>query len=80
MRKNTIINYQVNLKGGYGARLSETFNTFEEALDAIEETTRQQITDGYTPDEYYVTLYVYTKVVDDNGDIISESSTTTRIY
>ncbi len=79
MKTTTQITYEVYLKGWHGAKLAETFTAQDEAVQAIKEARQQQIDAGYKPDNYYIVLCMHTITRDDDGDMISESTTRCRL-
>lgn len=71
--------YEAVMVGGYGCKLLNTYNSKEEALKDIEETNKRVVERGYRADEYYVMRCHCVKLVEDNGDVITEVVTREKV-
>ena len=63
----------------FGCKLSNTYSSKREAQKAITETNINAVKQGYQPDEYYIMLCNLVRMIDDNGDVVSETVTRVRV-
>lgn len=71
--------YEVVLVGGYGAKLEKTYATQKDANQAATETNMRAIDNGYGPSKYYIMYCTIVRLIEDNGDVVSETITRTRV-
>lgn len=71
--------YEAVMEGGFGAKLANTYDSKFKALRAIAETNKRVEARGYKTDKYFVVLCHVIRVVDDNGDLVSEVVTRERV-
>ena len=60
-------------------RLADSFNSFEEAKAARDNSVRLQESLGYVPTRFIITRTIWSRMFDDNGDFYSETSDTVRM-
>ena len=67
--------YEAVMVKGYGAKLDGKYDNKRAAAKAIAECIARVIERGYKPDEYYVMMCTCIRMIDDQGDTISETIT-----
>lgn len=71
--------YEAVMVRGFGAKLADTFNSMEEVALAIKKATDREIEMGYKPSRYFIVRCDMARIVDDNGDVVSETITRVRM-
>ena len=71
--------YEAVMVRGFGAKLADTFNSMEEVALAIKKATDREIEMGYKPSRYFIVRCDMARIVDDNGDVVSETVTRVRM-
>lgn len=70
--------YEVVFVQSYGAKLENTFYNKREAQKAIKEFKERQVQRGNKPSECFILLCNIVRLIDDNGDVVSETVTKVR--
>lgn len=71
--------YEVVFARSYGAKLDNTFYSKREAQKAIKEYKERQVQRGNKPSECFILLCNVVRMMDDNGDTVSETVTKVRV-
>lgn len=71
--------YEAVQVGGYGCKLNNTYASKREAQKAIAEANLRVIERGYGADEYYIMYCSIVRLIEDNGDVVSETITRVRV-
>jgi hypothetical protein len=71
--------YEAIMVGGRGCKLSGTYDSQREAQKAIKEANAKAVECGYKADEYFIVLCSIVRMIDDNGDMVSETITKARV-
>ena len=71
--------YEAVMARGFDAKLADTFNSMEEVALAIKKGTEREIEMGYKPSRYFIMRCDMARIVDDNGDVVSETITRVRM-
>lgn len=71
--------YEVVYVGGYGCKLKNTYASKKDALKAAMEANIRSIENGYGPSKYYIMYCTIVRLIEDNGDVVSETITRTRV-
>lgn len=71
--------YEAMMVRGFGAKLADTFNSMEEVTLAIKKVTDREIEMGYKPSRYFIVRCDMTRIIDDNGDVVSETVARVRM-
>lgn len=71
--------YEAVMIRGYGARLDGNFSNKREAKAAIKASKEKQKAAGYKPSEYFIVMCSCVRMIDKNGDTISETIVKTRV-
>lgn len=71
--------YEVVQVGGYGCKLCGTYNNKREALKDIKEVNERAAAQGYKVENYYIMMCICVRMIEDNGDVVSESTTRVRV-
>lgn len=71
--------YEAVMVRGFGAKLADTFNSMEEVALAIKKGTEREIEMGYKPSRYFIVRCDMARIVDDDGDVVSETITRVRM-
>lgn len=81
MELRTVCNtwYEAIMVHGYGCKLYGTWDNKKEAYQAIKEANDRAVERGYKADEYYIMLCNLVRMIDDNGDVVSETITKARV-
>lgn len=81
MELRTVCNtwYEAIMAHGYGCKLYGTWDNKREAQQAIKEANDRAVERGYKADEYYIMLCNVVRMIDDNGDVVSETITKARV-
>lgn len=65
--------YEAVMVRGFGAKLADTFNSMEEVTLAIKKGTEREIEMGYKPSRYFIVRCNMARIVDGDGDVVSET-------
>jgi hypothetical protein len=71
--------YEIVLVGGYGAKLNNSYASKQAAEKAAIETNLRAVQNGYGPSKYYIMYCTIVRLMEDNGDCVSETITRTRV-
>lgn len=71
--------YEAVMVRGFGAKLADTFNNMEEVALAIKKVTDREIEMDCEPSRYFIVRCDMARIVDDNGDVVSETVTRVRM-
>ena len=71
--------YEVVLVGGYGAKLENSYASKHAADNAAIEANLRAVQHGYGPSKYYIMYCTIVRLLEDNGDVVSETITRTRV-
>ena len=71
--------YEAVMARGFGAKLADTFNSMEEVALAIKKGTEREIEMGYKPSRYFIVSCDMARIVDGEGDVVSETITRVRM-
>lgn len=71
--------YEAVMVRGFGAKLADTFNSMEEVALAIKKGTEREIEMGYKPSRYFIVRCDMARIVDGDGDVVSETITRVRM-
>lgn len=71
--------YEAVQIGGFGCKLKNTYASKRETQKAIAEANIRAIERGYGPDEYHIVLCTIVRLIEDNGDVVSETITRVRV-
>lgn len=71
--------YEAVMIRGFGAKLADTFNSMEEVALAIKKGTEREIEMGYKPSRYFIVRCDMARIVDGDGDVVSETITRVRM-
>lgn len=70
--------YEAVMVGGYGCKLHGTYDSKREVQKAIKESNARVVERGYKADEYFIVLCHCVRLIDDKGDVVSETITRVR--
>lgn len=70
--------YEAVMVNSYGAKLENTYYTKRDIQKAIKETNQREVERGYNASEYFILLCNCVRLIDDNGDVVSETITKVR--
>jgi hypothetical protein len=70
--------YEVVYVGGYGAKLDHSFATMRDAQKAILIEQAKALECNRAPVKYHIMHCVICRMVEDNGDVVSETIIRTR--
>ena len=79
VRTVTSTRYEAVMIRGFGAKLADTFNSMEEVALAIKKGTEREIEMGYKPSRYFIVRCDMARIVDGDGDVVSETITRVRM-
>ena len=79
LRTVTGIWYEIALVNGHGAKLDKDYASKQAAERAIMETNLKAMQHGYGPSKYYIMYCTIVRLMEDNGDVVSETITKTRV-
>lgn len=71
--------YEAVQIGGYGCRLNGTYESKREVQKAIKEANVRAKDWGYKEEEYNIMLCHCVRMIEDNGDVVSETITKVRV-
>lgn len=71
--------YEVVFVQSYGAKLDNTFYSKREAQKEIKEYKERQVQRGNKPSECFILMCNVVRMMDDNGDTVSETVTKVRV-
>lgn len=71
--------YEAVMIGGYGCKLSGTYDSKRETQKAIKESNARAVERGYKADSYFIVMCSCVRMVEDNGDVVSETITRVRV-
>jgi hypothetical protein len=71
--------YEAVMVKGYGAKLDGQYNNKRDAAKAISNCIARVIERGYKPDEYFVMMCTCIRMIDSNGDVVSETIARVRV-
>lgn len=71
--------YEAVMVRGFGAKLADTFNSMEEVALVIKKGTEREIEIGYKPSRYFIVRCDMARIVDGDGDVVSETITRVRM-
>ena len=72
--------YEVAAPNGFSWRLDGHYQTADEALEAGKASDERQKALGYKPTPWIVTKTMWSRTLDDNDVLISESSATVTVH
>lgn len=61
------------------SRLMDYFDTYEEAIEAMDRAKKKEVASGYTPTTYIIIKIVWTHIFEDNGMFYSSTEQVVRI-
>lgn len=71
--------YEAVMIGGYGCKLYGTYNSKAETEIAVKEANNRAVERGYKADKYFIMRCSCVRLIEDNGDVVSETTTRTRV-
>lgn len=71
--------YEAVMVGGYGCKLCGNYDNKRDAQKAIKESSAKAVERGYKADKYYVMMCNCVRMIEDNGDVVSETITRVRV-
>lgn len=71
--------YEAVMIGGYGCKLSGTYDNKREVQKAIKASNERAVEQGYKADKYFIMMCSCVRMVEDNGDVVSETITRIRV-
>lgn len=71
--------YEVVMVGGYGCKLPGLYNSKREAQKAIKVSNEKAVQQGYEEDKYFIMMCSCVRMIEDNGDVVSETIARVRV-
>ena len=71
--------YEAVMVGGYGCKLYGTYDNKREAQKAIKTSNEKAVQQGYKADDYFIMMCSCVRMIEDNGDVVSETITKARV-
>ena len=71
--------YEAVMVGGYGCKLNRTYDNKRDVQKAIKESNARAVERGYKADNYFIMMCSCVRMIEDNGDVVSETITRVRV-
>lgn len=71
--------YEAVMVGGYNCKLSGVYDNKREAQKAIKISIENALQQGHKEDKYFIMMCNCIRMIEDNGDIVSETITRVRV-